>query len=444
LKALSEVVQEVVGLAQHAGATSAECTAGEGTEFSATVRNGEVDKLTQAGSREISVRVFRGLRTGAASTSDLSEAGLQRMVSVAMENATVTMEDPEAQLLDARELGKYSGDLRLRSPELEALDPHWKIEQARMAEAAALQADPRISSCEAASFDTQIWERAFATSHGFAGSYASTYAAASVVPVARSGERMERDYWYTVARDPAALEAPAQLGKIASERVLRRLGARRIPTGKAPVLFDPRMTRSLLSSLASAVNGDNVWRDSSYLARHMGEQIASPLVTVVDDGTLPGWLGSVPFDAEGAPARRTTVIENGVLRSWLLNGYAARKLGLRTTGNAVRDNGVGPHNFILSPGAETQQELMRRMGRGLFVFELMGHGVNVVTGDYSRGAAGLWIENGEPAFPVSEITIAGHLRQMLMNITAIGSDVDHRAGIVCPSILIGEMMISGE
>jgi len=258
---------------------------------------------------------------------------------------------------------------------------------------------------------------------------------------------MERDYWHSASRVAARLESAEHVGRLAAERALRRLNPRKIATQKTAVIFEPRTARSLLGDLFDAVNGSAIYRHASFLVGKLGEKIASENLTLVDDATIPGLFGSSPFDDEGVTARRTVVIERGVLRSYLLNTYAARKLGLRTTGNAARgitgNAGVGPGNFFIEAGSSAPEQIIAGLRQGLYVTELIGANMNTVTGDYSSGAAGLWIENGELAYPVSEITIAGNFKQMLLDVQQIGSDLDFRGSIAAPTILIGEMTISG-
>ena len=444
---LEELVGEVVRLALHRGATDAEATAVSGTEFFAQVRMGEVEQLKEAGSRAIGLRVFVGRRTGSATTSDLTPEGLARMVSAALENAAVTTDDPSAGLPDAAELGRLDAELALYSSDVEVLPADWKIAQARLAEQAALAADPRITNSDGGTFDSRVSERAFANSRGFSGSYRSSSCSLAAVPVAQQDGRLERDYWYTLARSPAQLEPAEAVGREAARRVLRRLGSRKLPTQKAPVLFESRVARSLLSALFEAVSGDSIYRHASFLEGQLGETVASCCVTVIDDPTIPGLFGSAPFDDEGVPGRRKVVIERGVLKLYLHNSYTARKLGEKTTGNAGRGLAGNPWvdhgNFYLEAGDRSLEQLVAGLRRGLLVTELMGQGVNIVNGDYSRGAAGLWIEHGEIAYPVSEVTIAGNLRSMLLGIEAVGSDLEFRGSTASPSILIGEMTISG-
>jgi len=440
---LLPLVEGAVRRSLDLGATAAECTASEGTEFSATVRRGEIEQLKEAGSRAIGIRVLQGLRAGSAYTSDLTPEGLDRMVRSALDNAAVTGEDPYGALPE--EFGAFAGDLALSAAN--KLSAPERIELARQAEAAALAVDPRITNTEGGSFESRTGARYFANSSGFAGEYQTSSCGLGAFPIAMHDGKMERDYWWSAARSPEGLEDAASIGRLAAERTLRRLGARKVQTQKAAIVFDPRVARSLLGHLFEAVSGESLYQEASFLNGKLGERIAAECITLIDDGTIPGLWGSSPFDDEGVPSRRTPVIENGVLKSYLLNTYTARKLGLRTTGNASRGlsgaSGVGNGNFFLTPGTLTPEDLIRRAGTGLYVTELMGHGVNVVNGDYSRGAAGLWIENGELAYPVSEVTIAGNLQEMLLSIEAVANDLEFRGAMASPTMLVKEMTISG-
>lgn len=444
---LEEIAQRVIGMARRAGATGVECTVSEGDEFEVNVRLGEVETLKESGSSGAGVRVLFGQNTGSSYTSDLSEEGLEEMVRRAVELARITTEDPHAGLPDAAELGYLERDLELCSPDVAVLEAPAKIAMAQQAERAALAIDPRINNSEGASFGSTLSRHAFANSLGFSGSYETSSCSLSVVPVARDGDRMERDYWFTLARSARELEDPDYVGRKAAERVLRRLNARKLDTQKAPVIFEPRIAKSLLSHVFEAVNGDSIYRHASFLEGKLGQRVAAESVTIVDDATLPRLFGSSPFDDEGVPSRRTVVIEKGILRSYLLNSYTARKLGMKTTGNASRgitgNASIGHGNLFLENGPDSVADLIKRAGRGLYVTELMGFGINVVTGDYSRGASGLWIENGELAYPVSEVTIAGTLQQMLLGLEGIANDLEFRGSVASPTVLIGEMTISG-
>jgi PmbA protein len=443
-----ELATGTIRLALDRGATDAECTLAEGEEFSALVRMRSLETLKDAGSRAAGLRVLVGQRVGSSYTSDLSAEGIRKLVDSAIELAAISSEDPHAGLPDPSELGKLAGDLQLFSADVNTLDTDHRIEQARQTEEAAFAADPRITNSEGASFSAYSGERLFANSRGFLGSYRTSSCSLSTTPVARQGEFMERDYWYSSARSYSRIESPAHIGRRAAERTVRRLGARKVATQKVPVIFDPQTARSLLSNIFDAVEGDAVYRQASFLAGKLGDRVASENVTVIDDGTLPGLFGTSPFDDEGVPSRRTVVIDRGVLRSYLLNTYTALKLAMKTTGNAARgitgNTGVGHGNLFLEKGERSPDELVRGIRKGLYVTELIGSGVNIVTGDYSRGAAGQWIENGEFAYPVSEITIASTLQRMLMDIEPPGSDLEFRSSVASPTLVIREMTVSGQ
>jgi PmbA protein len=443
-----ELARQAVRLALERGATDAECTLAEGEEFSAVVRMRALETLKDAGSRSAGLRVLVGQRAGSAYTSDLSSEGIRKLVESALAVAAISTEDPYAGLPDPSELGSLSADLELYSDDLDSIDTAARIQQALEAEEAAFATDPRITNSEGASFGAYAGERVFANSRGFLGSYRASSCSLSATPVARQGDSMERDYWFSAARSHAKLESPASIGRRAAERTIRRLGARKVGTQNVPVIFDPLTARSLIANIFDAVEGDAIYRKASFLAGKLGEPVASEHVTIIDDGTMPGLFGTSPFDDEGVPSRRTVVIERGVLQNYLLNTYTARKLGLRTTGNAARgitgNAGVGHGNFFLEKGTPTPEELIRGIQQGLYVTELIGQGVNIVTGDYSRGAAGLWIENGELVYPVSEITIASTLQRMLMDLEEVGSDLDFRGSVASPTILMREMTVSGQ
>ncbi len=444
---LPDIAQTAIKQALESGATDAECTISEGQEFSAGVRMGQVETLKEAGSRGAGLRVLIGKRMGSSYTSDLTPEGIRQMVSSAVDLAQLTTEDPHSGLPDPSDLGSLAGDLKLFSDEVASLPADRKIDAARRAEAAALAFDPRITNSEGGSFDSNIGGRVFANSRGFTGSYRSTYCSVSAVPVATLNGDMERDYWFTIARDFSGLESPELVGRTAAERVIRRLGAVKVETQKVPIVFEPRVARTLLGNLFDAVQGMAIYRHASFLAGKLGEKIASDKITLIDDGTLPGLFGSQPFDDEGVPSRRTPVIEKGVLKNYMLNTYTARKLGMKTTGNASRgitgNAGIGHGNFFLEAGEKTPDQILAGIKNGFYVTELIGSGVNTVTGDYSRGAVGLWIRDGELAFPVSEVTIASTLQEMLTGVGEIGSDLEFRGSVSAPTIMIGEMTVAG-
>jgi PmbA protein len=444
-----DLAQNIIRRALGRGAEAVECSISEGEQFSANVRMGEIESLTEAGSRAAGLRVLIGKRAGSAYTSDLTEAGVDQMIDSALAVAAITTDDPHAGLPESADLGALDSEsLKLFSPSVAELEASFKIGEAKKAEAAALASDPRIDNSEGASFDTHLGFTLFANSLGFKGSYRTSSCSLSTVPVAREGESMERDFWFSIARSYDRLETPEAIGKRAAERALRRLGAKKVPTQKVPVIFEPRVARSLLDNIFDAVSGDSIYRNESFLAGKLGQTVAHNGVTIVDDGTIPGLFGTSPFDDEGVPSRRTVVIENGVLQNYLLNTYTARKLGMKTTGNASRgltgNAGVGHGNFYLQKGDAAAADIIRSVPKGLYVTELMGFGVNIVTGDYSRGAAGLWIENGELTHAVSEITIASTLQEMLLGIDAVGSDLEFRGSMASPTLLIREMTVSGQ
>jgi len=322
------------------------------------------------------------------------------------------------------------------------------IELATRAEKAALAVDSRLTNSEGADFSAFGGRTLFANSHGFYGEYQSSSFSCAVAPIAVQNGLMQRDYWYAVGRKLNRLDSPEAVGQEAGRRTVRRLGARKIATCRVPVVFEPEIAGSFLGNLCSAVNGYAIYKGASYLVGRLGERIAPDLVTVYDDGRMPGGLGSKPFDGEGLPTRKNVVVERGILRSYLLDTYAARKLGLASTGSASRSVGeassVGATNFYLTPGTATPDEIICSVKRGLYVTELIGFGINMVTGDYSRGAVGFWIENGELAYPVEEITIAGNLKDMWMGVEAIGNDLVFRGRIVSPTVKIAAMTVAGE
>lgn len=445
---LRGVATEVVERAMKAGATAADAIAREDTEFSTVVRLGQVETLKESGSRGLGLRVFVGQRTASTYSSDFTPEGIDRMVLGAIELARVTSEDPFAGLPDAKQLGALSTDLQLYYDDVYSLPPAERIDYARRAERAALGADPRLTNSEGGNFDASTGHKALANSLGFVGESRRSYCSVAAIPIAQAENgTMQRDFWFSVARTLAKLEPPEEVGREAARRTLRRLGARKIASTKVPVVLDPLVAGSILDNIFDAVSGDAVYRQASFLAGLLGEKVAADSITVIDDATMPGGFGSTPFDGEGVPTRRTPVIENGVLCSYLLNTYTARKLGLETTGNASRglagNPAIGSGNFFLQPGKRTLREIIGDIKSGLYVTEFLGFGVNAVTGDFSRGAGGLWIENGELTFPVEEITVAGNLKEMLKNISEIGNDLEFRGSTASPTLRIDGMTIAG-
>jgi len=436
-----------------AGASDAEAVAREGDEFSVNVRMGQVETLKESGSRALGLRVFLGQRSGSASTSDLTAEGIRQLVDGAIALGKVTEEDPFAGLAEASEFGSRADDLHLYHDDVYSLSGPERIELARRAEAAALEADPRITNSDGGSFDAATGRKALANSRGFLGSYRTSYAGVAAAPLAKDTDgRMQRDGWWSSARRLADVESPEAVGKEAARRTLRRLGARRVPTQQASIVFAPETARTLIGSIFDAASGDAIWRGASFLAGKLGETIAACAITIVDDHTLvlptgAGGFGSSPFDDEGLPSQRNVVVESGVLRNYLLNTYTARKLKMKSTHNAARGlagaPGTGCGNLFLEPGEQTPEEIIAEVPAGLYVTSLMGFGTNLVTGDYSRGATGLWIENGRLTHAVEEVTIAGNLGEMLRNVTAIGNDLVFRGAVASPTLRIDGMTIAG-
>ena len=450
---LESLAAEIVAQAMKAGASDAEAVAREGDEFSVNVRMGQVETLKESGSRGLGLRVFLGKRSASTSTSDLTPEGIRQLVEGALALAKVTEEDPFSGLPERSEFGSLPGDLRLYDKDVYSLPGPERIEWARRTEAAALAFDPRITNSDGGSFDAATGSKVLANSRGFVGGFRSSYVGVSAAPLAVDvNGSMQRDGWWSGARRLADLESPEAIGKEAARRTLRRLGARRVPTQRVPIVFAREVAGSLVGNVFEGASGDAIWRGASFLAGRLSEQIAAPGLTIIDDNTmlLPtgmGGFGTSPFDGEGLPSLRTVVVEKGVLRNYLLNTYTARKLGMKSTHNASRGlagtPGIGCGNLYLEPGTQTPEQMIAEIPAGLYVTSLMGFGVNVVTGDYSQGATGLWIENGQLTHAVEEVTIAGNLAEMLKNVTAIGNDLEFRGAVASPTLRIDGMMIAG-
>ena len=445
---LRETAQQVVDRALRAGATAADVLIREDDTFSATIRMGEVETLKEAISRNLLLRVFIGQRTATSNTSDLSPELIDRLVDETVEMAKLTSEDKSGGLPESGVYQNNFPDLNLSDKSWEALSPEARIDMAKRAEAAALAGIPGVANSEGASFDYARSRIVVANTLGFIGEYEGTGGSLSTAPVAQSAEGMQRDFWSSASRHLSNLESPEAIGRKAAERTVRRLGARKVATCEVPIVFDPMTAHTLIGHVFQAVSGDAIYRRSSFLVDQIGELVAAPDVTIVDDARLQAGLGSSPFDDEGVPTQSTPIIENGVLRNYLHSAYSARKLGSKPTGNGSRGGSgsvmIGPTNFYLKPGAYSPEEIIGSVKSGLYIVELIGFGVNTVTGDYSRGAAGLWIEDGRLTFPVHEITIAGNLRQMLKDIEMIGNDVIFMGSVSAPTVKIGKMVISGD
>ena len=440
-------------VAKRAGAHSADSVCIESDSSEVRVRGEEIEHVKQARERTLGLRVFvegaTGLQQAVTSTSDLSERAIERLAEDSVALARETAPDPDAGLPQDGFAGVLPElDLLVAKDREAGIEHH--VEAAREAEAAARQVDEKIVNSEGADAGSSFRHVHYANSAGFDGQYESASHSISCSPIAADEQgAMQTDYWYTVARSLAALEAPAAVGKRAAERALGQLGARRIATGEYPVVFDSPTARNLLGSLVGCLSGYAVYRKSSFLAGRLGETIAASDITVIDDGRLPAGLGSRPFDGEGQPTRRNVIVEGGRLRSYLLDCYSARKLGLASTGNATRGAGsapgVGSTNLWLEPGsAGSLDDILADTGKGLLVTGMFGQGFNPVTGDFSRGAKGFWIENGKASHPVEEITIAGNLGDMLCDVNAIGNELLWLGNVAAPPLRIARMTIAGE
>jgi PmbA protein len=441
-----DLLTDMLEQARRRGATEGDAFVVEDQSFSAQVRLGRVDTVKHAREQHLALRVFVGKSVAAASTSDLSRESVARLVDEAVSLARVTAPDELSGLPEASELCLAVPELDLADPTGHDLSPEEKIDLARRCEAAALEADPRITNSEGGDFGDRRARYAYATSHGFGGHYGTSSFSLSASPVASENGEMQRDYWYHVTRKRARLDAPEEIGRIAARRALRRLGARRVKTVEVPVIFDPDTAASLVRHIAGAVSGPALYRRASFLLGKLEQRIAAPSVTIVDDGTKPGGLGSRPFDGEGLPVKKTVVVANGRLDSYLLDTYSGRKLGLPSTHHAARDGSgvsVSTTNIYLAAGDSSPADLIKSVNNGLYVTELIGFGVNGVTGDYSRGAVGMWIEDGELAYPVEEITVAGNLLDMFGAVEGVGSDLTFRDRTNAPTLLIGRMVVAG-
>jgi PmbA protein len=407
--------------------------------LSVSVRLREVDTVEYQRDRGLGVTVYFSKRKGAASTADLGPAAVRETVAKACAIARYTAEDPYAGLVEPEALARDIPDLDLDHPW--ELTPEHAIELARECEAAGLAVDPRVSNSEGAAVSSQRHSGVYGNSLGFLGGYSSTSHSLSCSLLAQQDEDMQRDYWYSIARDASELGDAALIGRTAGQRALARLGARRLATRKAPVAFTPDVARGLLRHFIGAISGTSQYRKSSFLLNAAGEQVFPDFLDVQERPHIMKGLASAPFDQEGAATHERSLVSAGVLGGYVLGSYSARRLGLKTTGNAG-----GVHNLIVTSrqGGLAPAAFLARLHTGLLVTELMGHGVNGVTGDYSRGASGFWVENGRLAYPVHEITIAGNLKPMYRDIVALGDDLDVRGGIRTPSLLIGEMTVAGE
>jgi PmbA protein len=434
---LETLAEDALARARKGGASAAEVGASLAGGLSVTVRKGEVETLEHQRDRGFSVTVYFGQRKGSASTSDLAPQAIQETVDKACTIARYTAEDTCAGLPDREAMAVDPPDLDLDHPW--DIEPDQAVALARDCEAAGLQADARITNTEGGSLSSHRGLRVYANTHGFSGGYASTSHSLSCALIAGKGDQMQRDYWYTLSRCADTLESPEAVGRRAAERTLRRLGARKVSTRSVPVIFVAELARGFLGHLVGAVKGGAQYRKASFLLDAAGTQVLPEWMSLEERPHIPRAMGSAPFDAEGVATHDRLLVDAGVLQGYVLSTYSARRLGLRTTGNAG-----GIHNLHVRGDGQDFAALLRRMGRGLVVTELMGQGVNGVTGDYSRGASGYWVEGGEIAHPVQEVTIAGNLKELYRDIQAVGSDVDRRGVIQCGSLLVGRMTVAGD
>jgi PmbA protein len=435
---LESIIERALEEARARGASQAEAAVSQDTGLSVGVRLGEVETLEHQRDRSMGITVYFGQRKGSASTADFSPDAVRATVAKACSIARFTAEDAASGLADAELMTRMPMDLDLSHPWNVSADS--AIEIAKSCEAAALEFDARINNSEGASLGTHQGLHVYGNTHGFVGGYPTTSHTLSCVVLAGTGEDMQRDYWYSNSRDWRELESAEAIGRESARRTIARLGPRRLSTRRAPVLFVPEIARGLIGHFVAAIRGSSQYRQSSFLLNSVGQQVFPAGFSIAERPHIPKAMGSAPFDDEGVATHDRELIADGILTGYILSSYSARKLGLKTTGNAG-----GAHNLLVAPTlAGGADALLSRLGTGLLVTELMGQGVNMVTGDYSRGAAGFWVENGSIQYPVAEITIAGHLREMLKGIAAVGDDVDVRGGTRVGSILLQEMTIAGE
>jgi PmbA protein len=435
---LESIIERALQEARARGASQAEAAVSQDTGLSVGVRLGEVETLEHQRDRSMGITVYFGQRKGSASTADFSAEAVGATVAKACSIARFTAEDASSGLADAALMARAPQDLDLSHPWNVTADR--AIEIAKSCEAAALGFDSRINNSEGASVGTHQGLHVYGNTHGFVGGYPTTSHTLSCVVLAGTGEDMQRDYWYTSSRDWHELQDPESVGRESARRTIARLGPRKISTRRAPVLFVPELARGLIGHFVAAIRGSSQYRQASFLLNSAGQQVFPANFSIAERPHLPKAMASAPFDDEGVATRDRELVAAGVLTGYILSSYSARKLGLQSTGNAG-----GSHNLIVAPTLTGGvPAMLSRLGTGLLLTELMGQGVNTVTGDYSRGAAGFWVENGEIQFPVAEVTIAGNLRSMFLGLGEVGDDIDARGGVRVGSILVQEMTIAGE
>jgi PmbA protein len=438
---LRGLAEELVAYARRCGADEAEVSIADGREFEVDVRKGKIEHLVEAGSRVCGLRVIKDRKTAFASSSDLAVPTLRRLVRHAVRRAGLSSPDEFAGLAPLSKRRVDAAPLDLFDPEVREIEARTKIRMARETERIAL-ADRRITNSYGADFGTNEVLSVLANSSGFSGEFAQTYCGLSVgLQAGGTNDRVE-DSWFSSKRHFKRLASPEEVARTAVRRTVRQLRPRKIKTQNVPVIFEPTQTSWLMGFLFSCVSGTAVYRKATFLAGKIGREIGNARVTVVDDGLIPGEIGTRPFDSDGVPSQRTAVVEKGILRNYLCNTYAARKLGLRSTGNAD-GGGVSPGNFYLLPGTTPPEKIIATTKKGLILIRTLGHGLNSVSGDISRGAFGLWVEDGEIAYPVSEITISGNLGRMLHEIDLVGDDLEFISPVTGPTIRVAEMTVAG-
>ena len=452
IKELKDAAQLAVEIAKRAGADHAEVLVRDGTELTAKVRLGEPELVQEAGSRALGLRVLRGAKRAVTYTSDLRREALEALCAETVTLADLAEPDEFALPPDPALLAKEYPELDLYDPAVAEVEAKWALEQAIRGEAAARKHDARVTNSEGATWSRVLGATAFATSGGFVGGYRGSYASLVVEPLCddmtdATNPKKRNGYWWTASRFMAELEAAEEVGVEATRRTVATLGSRKVETQECPIIFDCEISRSLIGTVFSVANGSSFWRKSSYLVGKEGEMIASPLVTLVDDPLIPRAPGSRPFDGDGLATRRNMVVDKGVLGPVLCDVYSARKLGRQSTGSAGRGIGGNPgpttSNLVMEAGSWKRDALIRDTKRGLYVTSMMGFGFNPVTGDFSRGAQGFWIENGELTFPVSEITIAANFDEILKRIDAVCDDLKLRTSTAAPTFRVSHMMLAG-
>jgi PmbA protein len=449
---LVELARQVVRMCERAGADAAEVLVRDGSELTVKVRMGQPELVQEAGSRAVGLRVFKDRRRAVTYTSDLRGRSLESFVAESVALAALAEPDEHGGLPDPDELAKDVPELELYDDEVARVDAAWAMKRCLAGEKAALDFDPRVTNSEGATWSRTVGATAFATSGGFAGGYRGSYASFYVEPLCDdptdpATPKKRNGYWWTADRYLSRLDEPEAVGKEAARRTVAQLGSKKIATQECPVVLDPEVGRSIVGTVFAVANGSSFWRKSTYMLGREGTPVASSLVTIVDDPLIPRGPGSRPFDGDGLPTRKNVLVQDGVLQTVLCDVYSARKLGRRSTGSAGRGVGGNPgpttSNLILQKGEGTREELLRDTGRGLYVTSMMGFGFNPVTGDFSRGAQGFWIEGGELTYPVSEITVSCNFDDLLKRIDKIAGDLDLRSSTAAATFRISHMTIAG-